>query len=73
MRQILKNIEAEELPAALHRLGIQPKQRLQVIVETNEDDEPGITAMNATGGAFDWLDEEPELYSDDDLVDHFKP
>lgn len=73
MRQVLKDIEAEKLPDALRRLGIQPKQRLQVIVETDQDDEPDITAMNAEGGAFDWLVEEPELYSDDDLVDRFKP
>ncbi|WP_029014512.1 hypothetical protein [Niveispirillum irakense] len=73
MRQVLKDIEAEELPDALRRLGIQPKQRLQVIVDTDQDEEPDITAMNAAGGAFTWLDEEPELYSDDDLIERFKP
>jgi hypothetical protein len=48
--------------------GIPSGQRLRVVVETIGADEPSITAMNAAGGAFDWLAEEPGLYSDADLV-----
>jgi hypothetical protein len=52
----------------LRRRGIPPGQRLRVVVENIEADEPSITAMNCAGGAFDWLAEEPDLYSDADLV-----
>jgi hypothetical protein len=31
-----------------------------------------MTAINAAGGAFDWLAEEPDLYSDADLVERFR-
>lgn len=73
MRRVLKNIEAGEVPDALRRLGIQPKQRLRVIVETATEDDPPVTAMNANGGSFEWLKDEPELYSDSDLVEPNRP
>lgn len=38
-----------------------------------EADEPSITAMNAMGGAFDWLADYPDLYSDADLVERLRP
>jgi hypothetical protein len=28
--------------------------------------------MNAAGGAFDWLADEPDLYGDADLVERFR-
>jgi hypothetical protein len=28
-----------------------------------------VTAINAAGGGFDWLADEPDLYSDGDLVE----
>jgi hypothetical protein len=31
-----------------------------------------MTAINAAGGAFDWLAEEPDLYSDADLAEHYR-
>jgi hypothetical protein len=37
-----------------------------------ETEEPSITAMNAAGGAFDWLAEEPDLHSEADLIEHFR-
>lgn len=73
MRQVLKDIEAEQVPDALRRLGITGKQRLLVIVETKEDDDPPMTAINAAGGGFDWLADEPDLYDDDDLVERYRP
>ena len=56
----------------LRRRGIPSRQRLRVVVESIEAEEPSLTAMNATGGAFDWLAEEPDLYSDADLVERFR-
>ncbi|ARJ67262.1 hypothetical protein WV31_17110 [Magnetospirillum sp. ME-1] len=73
MRQVLTDIEAGKLTEELRRRGIPAGQRLRVVVESIEADEPSITAMNAAGGAFDWLADEPDLYSDADLVERFRP
>ena len=56
----------------LQRRGIAPAQRLRVVVELKSIDgeEPSYTAINAARGAFDWLAEEPDLYSDADLVEY---
>ena len=72
MRQVLTDIEAGKLADELKRRGIKPGQRLRVTVETIESDDLPITAINASGHAFDWLAEEPELYSDADLVERYR-
>jgi hypothetical protein len=72
MRQILNDIEAGRLTEELRRRGIPPEKRLRVVVESLDDDELPMTAMNAEGGAFDWLADEPDLYSDDDLVERYR-
>ena len=56
----------------LRRRGIPLRQRLRVVVESIDAEEPSVTAMTAAGGAFDWLAEEPDLYSDADLVERFR-
>jgi len=68
----LNDIEAGKLADELRRRGIAPAQRLRVVIESIETEEPSITAMNAAGGAFDWLAEEPDLYGDADLVERFR-
>ena len=73
MRQVLHDIEAGKLTDELRRRGISPNQRVRVVVEAVDDDEPPITALNAAGGAFEWLADEPDLYSDDDLVERYRP
>lgn len=72
VRQILNDIEAGKVTDELQRRGIPLRQRLRVVVESIEAEEPSLTAMNAAGGAFDWLAEEPDLYSDADLVERFR-
>ena len=72
MRQVLKDIEAGKLTEELGRRGISPNQRLRVVVESLDEDDLPITAMNDAGGAFDWLADEPDLYSDDDLVERYR-
>lgn len=72
MRQILNDVEAGRLPEELQRRGIPPGQRVRVVVETIDVDELPITAINASGKAFDWLAEEPDLYGDDDLVERYR-
>ena len=31
-----------------------------------------LTWLAANGGAFDWLHDEPDLYTDDDLIERYK-
>ena len=71
MRQVLNDIEAGKVSDELQRRGIPPTQRLRVVIESIDVEEPSLTAINAAGGAFDWLAEEPDLYSDADLVERF--
>lgn len=73
MRQILNDIESGKLADELRRRAIPPDQRLRVLIESVEDDGLPMTAINAAGGAFDWLAEEPDLYSDADLVERYRP
>jgi hypothetical protein len=72
MRQILNDVEAGRVTDELQRRGIPSRQRLRVVVESIDTDEPSMTTINAAGGAFDWLAEEPDLYSDADLVERFR-
>lgn len=43
-----------------------------MIVENVESDDLPISAINASGGALDWLAEEPDLYSDAGLVERYR-
>ena len=57
MRRILNDIEAGKVSDELQRRGIPSAQRLRVVVEIIDVD-PSLTAINAAGGAFDWLADE---------------
>ncbi len=72
MRQVLNGIEAGKLLDELKRRGIKPNQRLRVIVESVDSDDLPMTVINASGGAFDWLAGEPDLYSDADLIERYR-
>jgi hypothetical protein len=72
MRQVLNDIEAGKVTEELRLRGVPPNQRVRVVVESIDEDELPITAMNAAGGAFDWLADEPDLYSDADLVERYR-
>jgi hypothetical protein len=72
MRQVLNDIEAGKLTDELTRRGIEPHQRLRVIVESLDDDALPITAINASSGGFGWLAEEPDLYSDSDMIERYR-
>ena len=72
MRQVLDDIEAAKVSDELRRRGIPPAQRLRVEIEGINEIEPSLTAINAAGAAFDWLAEEPDLYSDAGLIERFR-
>ena len=53
VRQILNDIEAGKVTDELQRRGIPLRQRLRVVVESIEAEEPSLTAMNAAGAGCD--------------------
>lgn len=67
MRQVLENIAADQVFAEMTRRGIKPCQRVRVVFEEIEDDELPIARMAEAGGAFDWLKDEPDLYTVADI------
>lgn len=68
MRQIILDAEAGQVSAELARRGVAANARVHVLVEVM-DAEPPMAAMAQAGKGFDWLADEPELYSDADLVE----
>jgi hypothetical protein len=70
MQRIVLDAEAGQLSAELARRGISADARVHVLVEVmdSEADALPMAAIAQAGGAFDWLADEPDLYTDDDLV-----
>lgn len=66
MRYILENIEAGKLAIEVQRQGIAANQRLRVILETL-DDALVLARIAEEGGAFDFLADEPDIYSEADI------
>ncbi|HEY0834172.1 MAG TPA: hypothetical protein VGE72_09730 [Azospirillum sp.] len=67
MRQVLENIEAERVFDEMKRRGIQPRQRVRVVFEPVEDEDLPLARMAEAGGAFDFLADEPDLYTEADI------
>ena len=69
MERIILDAETQQVSAELARRGIANDTRVHVLVEVRDAEEEFSTAVIAqAGGAFDWLADEPELYSDADLI-----
>ncbi len=66
MRYVMEDIEAGKLPGEIERRGIAPRQRLRVIVETLNGELP-LAQLAEQGGAFDFLSDDPEIYSEADI------
>ena len=66
MKQVLDNIEARQVFSEMSRRGIKPNQRVRVAFELIDEDLP-LARIAQDGKAFDWLTDEPDLYSLDDL------
>ena len=76
MHRISLDAEAGQVSAELARRGIAAGTRVHVLVEVvgeKESDTPPMAALTQEGGAFDWLADEPDLYSDTDLVQPSPP
>lgn len=68
MPQIALDTEAGQLSDELARRGVAPTTRVHVVVDLPEAEEPPMAVLAQAGRAFDWLAEEPDLYSDADLL-----
>ncbi len=70
MQRIALDAEAGQVSAELARRGIAVHTRVHVLVEVvGEDiDALSMAVIAQEGGAFDWLADEPDLYTDADLV-----
>ena len=66
MRYVLDDIQAGKLPTEIRRRGIAPEQRLRVVLETLDAGLP-LARLAEEGGAFDFLKDEPDLYTDQDI------
>lgn len=67
VRQVVLNAEAGQISAELGRLGVAAAARVHVIVALSETAAPPRGHVIRTDGAFQWLDDEPDLYRDADL------
>ena len=70
IQMIILDAEAGQLSAELARRGIAAGARVHVLVEVVDSapDALPMAAIAQAGGAFDWLADEPDLYTDADLV-----
>jgi len=69
MQQIVLDGEAGQISAELARRGIAPDARVHVVVEITDSCEPPMAAIAEAGKGFDWLANEPDLYSHADLME----
>jgi hypothetical protein len=69
MRTIALEAEAGQVSTELVRRGIAAGTRVHVLVEVVDQAENlPMASLAQAGGAFDWLSEEPDIYTDSDLV-----
>jgi hypothetical protein len=69
MSHIVLDAEAGQVSAELARRGIPPHARVHALVEVTSGAEPPMAAIAQAGKGLNWLAEEPELYSDADLIE----
>jgi len=69
VERVTFDAEVGQVSAELVRRGIAADTRVHVLVEVRDAEELSTAAIAQAGGAFGWLADEPELYSDADLVE----
>lgn len=69
MHQIILDAEAGQVSAELARRGIASTARVHVLVEILDPAALPMAAIAQAGQGLDWLAEEPDLYSDADLLE----
>jgi hypothetical protein len=69
MSQTVLDAEAGQISAELARRGIAAHVRVHVLVEVTDSDALPMAAIAQSGKGLDWLADEPDLYTDIDLVE----
>jgi hypothetical protein len=69
MKQIVLDAKAGQVSAELRRRGIAAGTRVHALIELVDDPELPMGEIAETGKGFAWLADEPDLYSDADLVE----
>ena len=67
--RIVIDAEAGQVSVELKRRGINPQTRVHIQAKAIDSVESPMAAIVAVGNSFDWLADEPDLYSDADLVE----
>lgn len=67
MRYVLEDVQAGMVASEIRRKGIPADKRVRVTVETLDDGLP-LAQMAEEGGAFRFLSDEPDLYSQADIL-----
>lgn len=68
MQQIVLDAQAGDIPAELARRGISASTRVHVVVELADTESLPMARIAQDGKALDWLEDEPDLYTDNDLA-----
>jgi hypothetical protein len=66
------DVEAGQVSAELAQRGIPARAPVHLLVEVADDADPPMAAKAQTGGACDFLDDEPDLYTDAEVVERFR-
>src|SRR5260370_2921338 len=69
MERIILDAEAGQVSVKLVRRGIAANARVHVLVEVKDVADLSLEAITHARGAFDWRDDEPDLYRNAVLVD----
>jgi hypothetical protein len=69
MERIILDADAGQVSAELVRRGIAANARVRVLVEVKDAVDLLMAAIAQAGRAFDWLADEPDLYTDADLLE----
>jgi len=69
MLDIVLEAEAGQVSTELMRRGVPGDRLVHVKVEFADARDLPVAAIAQAGGAFDWLADEPDLYTDADLIE----
>ncbi|MGA3005318.1 MAG: hypothetical protein ABSE20_26735 [Acetobacteraceae bacterium] len=72
MQRFSLDVESGLVSAELAQRGIPPKALVHVLVEVPDSTDLPMAALAQSGGAFDFLADEPDLYTDADVVERFR-
>ena len=72
MQRMMLDVEAGKVSAELAHRGIPAHLRVRVLVEIPDEATLPKTALAQAAGTFDFLVEEPDLYTDTDAVERFQ-